>query len=305
MNQQTFDKLVQKSRQQSPLVLYEGSLQLNTDQYLRPTNLNSQTKIAPAPPAIFCENGATVELDKRMFSVLQPQVPSNPELEALNSYFNQKRVNDFARGQAKLITEEVIRKQGEDFVSQAVKDEIDRRAGIRRQVLDLTGLTPAQIDQQLVAESLAGINPRTLDMRNTQITDAVNRFYNLAGFPVPQTQQVTSGVPATIPTIASPAVRVVEEAVEEAVVAPQLREAPPAPPMARPRAMNRQELVDFIIAKDIRTDETLRRDGRLKASETIMALGLVVLNRIVDDYFVRINSANPAQVAGGVRNNAV
>jgi hypothetical protein len=267
--------------------------------------LNSQTKVAPAPPAIFCENGATVELDKRMFSVIQPQVPSNPELEALNSYFNQKRVVDFARGQAGLITEEVIRKQGEDFASQAVKDEIDRRAGIRRQVLDLTGLTPAQIDQQIVAEGLAGINPRTLDMRNTQITDAVNRFYNVAGFAVPQTQQTTTGVPATIPTIASPAVRVEEEAVQEAVEAPQLREAPPAPPMARPRAMNRQDLTDFIIAKDIRTPETTKADRTLKSAETIKGLGLPVLNRIVDDYFIRVTSANPQPVAGGLRNNAV
>ena len=179
MNQKTFDDLLQKSRNQATKILFGGDLQGNTDTYLKPNDLNSQEKVPPPPKALFFENGATNELDNRMNMLLQPQVPRNPELEALNSYFNQQRVEDFARGSLNQVVSERLQKQAEMNAFNIMRDEMDRRTGIRRQVLDATGLTPSQIDQQLVAESLAGINPRTMDMRERQVQDAVDRFFNI------------------------------------------------------------------------------------------------------------------------------
>jgi hypothetical protein len=74
---------------------------------------------------------------------------------------------------------------------------MDRRAGIRRAVLERTGLTPGQIQQQLVAEGIAGINPKTFDMREQQISDAVALYYNINNIPQPVTAPMVDATPST------------------------------------------------------------------------------------------------------------
>lgn len=197
------DKLIAKiqaSRNVADPVLYLGALQGNTDQYFSANNLYGQYSVPPPPPQIFRENGATVEIDNRPFMTPSLQVPRNPEQEALNQYFNQQRVADYARGQKKLVFEETLSKQAELVANAVVRDEMDRRAGIRRSVLEATGLTPAQIQQQMVSESLAGINMRVIDVRDRQIQDAINTYYNINNIPIPITQQADT-IDSIAPTV--------------------------------------------------------------------------------------------------------
>lgn len=303
MNQKTFDDLLQKSRNQAPAVLFGGDLQGNTDTYLKPTNLNSQEEVPAPPKPLFREEGATVDLDKRMMMVLQPQVPRDPELEALNSYFNQRRVDSFVAGQSNQIISERLQKQAEITATQAVRDEMDRRAGIRRQVLDMTGLTPAQIDQQLVAESFAGINPRTMDMRERQVQDAVARFYNIQNIPAPATEATTNPVAATIPTIAAETQFDVETETEPEVNVEQAEVAVPARQFTTSAGvMSARELADFIISNAVIADETVdSRTGRLLSANTLKQRGLSTLRRIVEDYLIRRSSAGGGG-GGGVGN---
>lgn len=197
------DKLIAKiqaSRNVADPVLYLGALQGNTDQYFSANNLYGQYSVPPPPPQIFRENGATVEIDNRPFMTPSLQVPRNPEQEALNQYFAQQRVNDYARGQKKLVFEETLSKQAELMANAVVRDEMDRRAGIRRSVLEATGLTPAQIQQQMVSESLAGINMRVIDVRDRQIQDAINTYYNINNIPIPITQPADT-IDSIAPTV--------------------------------------------------------------------------------------------------------
>ena len=200
----TFDELlkqmVQTSRNKPTPILYGGDLQDNTTLSLKEEDYMKKRVPAP-PPSLFRENGATVtDRDDRRFMKIQPQVPANPELEALNDYFNQRRVELFARTSQNLVVSETIRKQAEQAATAVVRDEMDRRAGIRRAVLERTGMTPGQIQEQVVQESLAGINPRTMDMREQQIQDAVALYYNINNIPQPVTTPQANPIPATTPS---------------------------------------------------------------------------------------------------------
>ena len=327
MNQKTFDDLLQKSRNEASKTLFSGELQGNTDTYLKPTDLNSQDRVPPPPKALFCEEGATNELDERRFMTLQPQVPRNPELEALNSYFNQQRVESFARGQTAQIVSETIQKQAEIQASQFVRDEMDRRAGIRRQVLDMTGLTPAQIDQQLVAESFAGINPRTMDMRERQVQDAVARFYAIQNIPVPATEVSTNPVPATIPTeVAESVIPATFTEAGDAMTAGFTADMGTiAPPQSAPRPANydpdirqlpmsidavqslgKKALISLIINNRIASEATLNmRTGEIKSAETLMGVPLPVLRIIVEDEVSRRFGVGGGGGGGGVGNPAL
>lgn len=209
---------VQASRNAPTKVLYEGALQGNTDTYLMPNDLADQNEVPPPPPKLFRDNGATVELDKRRFAVLQPQVPRDPEQEALNSYFNQKRVADYAKDQERLNIDDVIRKQAEDKVNSVIKDEIDRRAGIRRSVLEATGFTPAEAEQEIVRNTINGINRKAVDARSSQIQNAIDLYYTINNIPKPVT------TPATTTDVT-------------ATTAPSGTIAPPPPPPEPERAM--------------------------------------------------------------------
>jgi hypothetical protein len=334
MNQKTFDDLLQSSRNQFSKTLFSGELQGNTDTYLKPTDLNSQDRVPPPPKPLFCEEGATVDLDKRMNMLLQPQVPRNPELEALNSYFNQQRVESFARGQTAQMVSETIQKQAEVRASQFVRDEMDRRAGIRRQVLDMTGLTPAQISEQMVAESFAGINPRTMDMRERQVQDAVARFYAIQNIPTPATEVSTNPVPATISTESADTFKpedIMPEEADEAMPGlepltaeemgtvasdpavmarrrkkydPDIRELPSSiDAIAR---VPKFVLTSLIINTGIRTPETTnRRTGELKSAETLDGMPVEELRRIVEDAIIQRASAGGGGGGGGVGNPAL
>jgi hypothetical protein len=258
---------------------------------------------------------------------LQPQVPRNPELEALNSYFNQQRVESFARGQTAQIVSETIQKQAEIQASQFVRDEMDRRAGIRRQVLDMTGLTPAQIDQQLVAESFAGINPRTMDMRERQVQDAVARFYAIQNIPVPATEVSTNPVPATIPTeVAESVIPATFTEAGDAMTAGFTADMGTiAPPQSAPRPANydpdirqlpmsidavqslgKKALISLIINNRIASEATLNmRTGEIKSAETLMGVPLPVLRIIVEDEVSRRFGVGGGGGGGGVGNPAL
>lgn len=192
---------IQASRNVPEPVLYLGGLQGNTDQYFSANNLHNQDYVPKAPAKIFNNYGATAEIDNRPFASLGLQVPRNPEQEALNEYFNVERIKKFASGQSNLLISEQLAKQGELLANQFVKDEIDRRAGIRRAVLEATGLTPAQIQSQMASEGLAGVNPRLIDMRDRQVQDAVNLYYNQNNIPVPVTTlaEPSTNIAPTIP----------------------------------------------------------------------------------------------------------
>jgi hypothetical protein len=206
------DKLIQKiqaSRNVADPTLYGGDLQDNTDIYYKANKLYSQNNVPAAPPApkLRFNYGATTEIDNRPFMSLALQVPRNPEQEALNEYFNRKRVSDFAVAQSRMNISEQIAKQSELMANNVVRDEMDRRAGIRRSVLDATGYTPAQIEQELAADALAGVNPAALDIRERQVQDAVNLYYNLNNIPLPTTTAggVQGAISATVPSVAAAA----------------------------------------------------------------------------------------------------
>lgn len=192
---------IQASRNKAMPTLYLGGLQMNTDQYFMPNDLNNQEFVPEPPKKIFGNYGATVEIDRREFAIVQPQVPRNPEQEALNEYFSQQRIRQFAKGQANFLIQEQLNKQAELIANQVVRDEIDRRSGIRRAVLEATGLTPAQIQIQMANEGLAGINPKLIDIRDRQIQDAVNLYYNQHNIPVPVTTpfEPSTNIAPTVP----------------------------------------------------------------------------------------------------------
>jgi hypothetical protein len=194
-------KNIQESRNKAMPTLYLGALQMNTDQYFMPNDLHNQDFIPAPPPKIFKDYGATVEIDRREYAMVQPQVPRNPEQEALNEYFSRQRVKQFATGQAGFLVQEQLTKQAELLANQLVRDEVDRRSGIRKAVLEATGLTPAQIQQQMATEGLAGINPRLIDIRERQVQDAVNLYYNQNNIPVPITTpfEPSTNIAPTVP----------------------------------------------------------------------------------------------------------
>ncbi len=194
-------KNIQSSRNFADPTLFLGGLQMNSDQYFSPNDLHNQNYVPQAPPKIFKDYGATVEIDRRPFATLGLQVPRNAEQEALNEYFSKDRVRRFASGQSGFLVSEQLSKQAELMANQFVAEEMDRRAGIRRAVLDATGLTPAQVQQQIATEALAGVNPRLIDVRDRQIQDAVNLYYNQNNIPVPVTtpSEPTTNIASTVP----------------------------------------------------------------------------------------------------------
>lgn len=288
---------VQESRNQAPKVLYQGGLQGNTDTYLKPTDLFSQDKVPRPPRTLFCENGATVELDERGFMVPVPQVPSNPELQALNSYFNQKRITDFATGQRKGLISEEIQKQAELNASMIIKDEVDRRAGIRRSVLDATGLTPAQIEIQMAQEALGGVNGRVLDIRDRQVQDIVDRFYNINNINKPATTPANNPVPDTLPSGTQP---IPADEEEEQAPAPEPEQDMSQFPLFTTSAemaafIERQPkpmLAGYIVARQIKTDRTTKRSGAMKSVTTIATFSIQELRNIISTwYFAQAGSA--------------
>lgn len=335
MNQKTFDDLLQKSRNQASATLFGGDLQLNTDTYLKPNDLNSQEKVPPPPKAIFCEEGATNDLDNRMNMLLQPQVPRNAELEALNSYFNQQRIETFAQGSINQVVSERLQKQAEMNATNIMRDEMDRRAGIRRQVLDMTGLTPAQIDQQLVAESFAGINPRTMDMRERQVQDAVARFYAIQNIPAPAIAPSLNPVPATIPTLAAeelagmkpedmgedeeaqpPLVGVEDQETLSLLTDPRAAPRRPAQRKYDPEIRDLPQsievvatlpkfaLTSLIINNGIATPLTTKRGGGMKSVETLDGIPIAELREVVEDAVIEKFGLGGGGGGGGVRNPA-
>jgi hypothetical protein len=203
MNEEALNDIlrgIQSSRPMASKILYGGDLQDNTDQYFRPSPFHNEDSVPKAPANLFCEYGATAEVDKRPFMTPQPQVPRDPELEGLNEYFNKQRVLSYARGVSGMVISEVLAKQAEQVANSYVKDEIDRRSGIRKSVLMGSGVPEADATRQIATEALAGINPRTMDMRDKQITDAVNMYYRINNLPTPVTQPAPNAIPATLPS---------------------------------------------------------------------------------------------------------
>lgn len=194
-------KNIQSSRNFADPTLFLGGLQMNSDQYFSPNDLHNQNYVPQAPAKIFKNYGATVEIDRRPMATLGLQVPRNAEQEALNEYFSKERVRRFASGQSGFLVSEQLSKQSELMANQFVAEEMDRRAGIRRAVLDATGLTPAQVQQQIATEALAGVNPRLIDVRDRQIQDAVNLYYNQNNIPIPVTtpSEPTTNIASTVP----------------------------------------------------------------------------------------------------------
>jgi hypothetical protein len=193
---------IQASRNMPDLILYGGDLQDNTDTYFKANNLASQDDVPEAPPKIFRNYGATAVIDEQPSLSIGLQVPRNPQQIALNEYFGRKRVVDFAASQSRMNIGEQIGKQAELMANNIVRDEIDRRAGIRRSVLEATGFTPAQIEQEIAANALGGINQTALDIRDKQVQDAVNLYYNMNNIPLPVTTAggMAGAIAATVPT---------------------------------------------------------------------------------------------------------
>lgn len=179
-------EMIQASRPKPPPILYEGGLQGNTDQYFSPTRQHNLNSVPKPPPKIFCEEGATVELDKRHLISVQPQVPRDAELENLTEYFNKQRIIASTKA-FEPAPDTVLAKMAELEASRVIREEVDRRVGIRRAVLEATGFTPAQIEQELARDALAGINPRVVDVREKQVQDAVNLYYRINNIPPPVT----------------------------------------------------------------------------------------------------------------------
>lgn len=310
----TFDELlkqmVQSSRKQPSAVLYGGNLQDNTTLSFTEQKYE-QTPVENKSKNIFNTYGSSItDRDDRMFMTPQPQVPSNPELEALNDYFNQRRVEQFARGSQNMMISETIAKQAEQTASAVVRDEMDRRAGIRRAVLERTGLTPGQIQQQMVAEGIAGINPRTFDMREQQISDAVQLYYNLNNIPAPVTAAMTNPVPSTTASGVVP----------EPELEPEPETAPEEPQTEEELAMggaasasragvrmadvsmleglNKAQLVRYITDNGVRDAQTITNSGVIKSPTSLRKLNLQTLQQIVIDHMNRTSRTRGGAGAG-------
>jgi len=258
-----------------------------------------ETPVSNKAPTIFSNYGSAItDRDDRMFMTPQPQVPANPELEALNDYFNQRRIDQFAKSSTAMMVGETIQKQAEETASAVVRDEMDRRAGIRRAVLERTGLTPGQIQQQLVAESVAGVNPRALDMRDQQIQDAVNLYYNINNIPQPVTTPMTNPVPSTTPSGTIPETPAPETpAPETPAPAPETPapedtlerapeeltpESPPEfPDEARVLTANKNDLIQMIRDFNIRDVDTMTNRGIMKSPTSLKKLNKEELQQIV------------------------
>jgi len=193
---------IQSSRNTGVPILYGNDLQENSGIYFnRPERKFFEYDVPPPPPALFRENGATAEVDNRSMIEATPQVPRNAQQEALNEYFAQQRTMDFARSRERAIIPETLSKQAEMMANNVVRDEIERRSGIRKSVLEATGLTPAQVQVQLAQEQLGGVNGRVMDMRDRQVQDAVNLYYSINNLPIPATNQAT---PDNVPSSVAP-----------------------------------------------------------------------------------------------------
>lgn len=193
---------IQSSRNSGVPVLYGNDLQDNTGIYYRPEARFLEYDVPNPPAKLFRENGATTEIDNRGMIEAAPQVPRNPELEALNDYFRQQRTMEFARQRERAVVPETLSKQAELMANSVVRDEIERRSGIRKAVLEATGLTPAQVQVQMAQEQLGGVNGRVIDMRDRQVQDAVNMYYAINNLPPPVT---TEGTAERVPSNVAPA----------------------------------------------------------------------------------------------------
>lgn len=198
----------QSQRNQAPKILYQGNLQDNSDTYYKANQLYSLQSIPAPPPALYRDTGTTTEVDKRMFFMPNPVVPTSAAQEALNQYFADKRVQEFARGQQRLAMSDIIAKQAEQNAERLIKDELDRRVNIRTAVLNATGMTPAQVQEELVREGLAGAmqSQTVFDARDQQVQNAVGQYYNrMGGETMPATLPSTNPIASTVPSIIAPA----------------------------------------------------------------------------------------------------
>jgi hypothetical protein len=246
-----------------------------------------------------------------------PQVPRNPELEALNDYFNQQRTAMFARQQERAVLPEALSKQAEMVANQIVRDEIERRSGVRKSVLEATGMTPAQIQVQMAQETLGSVNPRVLDMRDKQVQDAVNLYYMVNNLPIPATAPMTTAeTPAAIKTepkpegmtplatdgvgvnVEQPTLLPEDDAMLDRVVGQREGEdfpvsATPAGPAQLPEygqamRLTKRALADLIVANNIRDPAVLGvRGERLSAATLERVLDKELLARVVEDHVAR------------------
>jgi hypothetical protein len=313
-------KNIQSSRPVGPKVLYGGDLQDNTDQYFRPSPFHNLDNVPKPPPNLFSEYGATAVVDKRPFMTAQPQVPRDPELEALNQYFNKERITAFAVSASRGMIGEVLAKQAEQVANAFVKDEIDRRAGIRKATLLSAGVPEADATRQIAQEALNGINLRTMDLRDRQIQDAVNLYYNINNLPTPATQPQTNAVPPTVPSGTEVPMEEADQVQEMNTAMEDTTEFPAEEPKPseetegiaqggagipmRPggsgsstnpaeippfewETASRRELIDFIRANNISTPETVnQRTGAILSPSTLSAINVETLREIVARFFM-------------------
>jgi len=302
---------IQASRNAPVPVLYGNDLQENTGIYYAPERKFLQLDVPQPPKALFCENGATTEIDNRPFIQPAPQVPRNPELEALNDYFNQQRINEFARQRERAIVPEYLQKQAELNANTIVRDEIERRSGIRKSVLEATGLTPAQVQLQLAQEAVGGVNGRVLDIRDRQVQDAVNMYYAINNLPPPATALPTpEQVPASVAPIETGGKPPTEDEnamgfgaedgaedgtpgeidamTGEGTMATNPRDTMPLPPLEVIPTLSKRQLVDLITAYDIMDPAIMtRRGGRMTTGSIDRTFSKDALVSIVERYVMR------------------
>jgi hypothetical protein len=327
---------IQSSRNSGVPVLYGNDLQENSGIYYRPESRFLEYDVPPPPARLFRENGATTEIDNRAFIEPSPQVPRNPELEALNDYFRQQRTMEFARQRERAIVPEALSKQAEMMANSVVRDEIERRSGIRKAVLEATGLTPAQVQVQMAQEQLGGVNGRVIDMRDRQVQDAVNMYYLINNIPPPATAEATADkVPSNVAPPGAGGKEVDEDeagqefvdgadgggdgadAVADEVVARRFGEEFPVmrPEVALPETpeevngLSKQRLAEIITAYRMYDPVLTTRSGSMMTSSTMVrTIEKELLVSVVLGYLARRDGAGRRRVdnraGGGVGNVA-
>lgn len=295
----------QSQRNEPSKTLYQGNLQDNSDTYFRPNHLYSLQSVPEAPPALYRETGTTTEVDKRMFFIPQPVAPTSAAQESLNLYFANRRVEEFAKGQQRLAVGDILSKQAEQKSEALIRDELDRRINIRSAVLNATGMTPSQVQEELVREGLASAtqSQTVFDARNQQVQNAVGDYFNrMGGEVMPATLPSTNPIAATVPsniaaTVGSTTLPPEPEETEEMAEdePPALEPAgPPRPETRTVRSVGtRDELAQDIIDSQIhytgldsqgnqRTTYTGKRGQRtMRAKSVLVSYGLAFLNAAV------------------------
>jgi hypothetical protein len=221
------------------------------------------------------------------------------------------------------------------MANSVVRDEIERRSGIRKAVLEATGLTPAQVQVQMAQEQLGGVNGRVIDMRDRQVQDAVNLYYLINNLPPPATAEGTADkVPSSVAPAGAGGKEVDEDEAglefadggelgdEEAdgvanqVVARRFGEEFPVvrPEVALPETpeevstLSKRRLVEIIIAYRMFDPNITTRTGSIMTATTMERLDKDLLVSIVLSGIARFNGAGRRRVdnraGGGVGNVA-